>query len=182
MCYALSRPVVCYAITPGQKDGAIAVILVHDFAPMNIQVRQASVSDLPDLAPLFDAYRQFYGKPSHLALAETFLRERFQHNQSVIMLAVADDGSAVGFTQLYPSFSSVSAARIFILNDLFVAPVARRAGAGAKLLAAATQFARAVGAVRLTLSTAVDNEAAQKLYSSQGWVRDTNFYTYNFAL
>jgi GNAT superfamily N-acetyltransferase len=148
----------------------------------NIQVRQASVADLEALVPLFDGYRQFYGKPSDIPLARAFLLERFEHNQSVIFIATQLNGSAVGFTQLYPSFSSVSAARIFILNDLFVAPDARRSGVGIKLLEAAAQFGRGVGAIRLSLSTATDNESAQALYVSQGWVRDTKFYTYNLTL
>jgi ribosomal protein S18 acetylase RimI-like enzyme len=148
----------------------------------NVQVRQASITDVEALAPLFDGYRQFYGKPSDLAVARGFLRERIEQNQSVVFIAIDSDGSAVGFTQLYPSFSSVSAARIFILNDLFVAPAARRLGVGVKLMEAAAQFGRAAGAIRLSLSTATDNESAQALYASQGWVRDTRFYAYNLSL
>jgi GNAT superfamily N-acetyltransferase len=148
----------------------------------NIQVRQASISDLDALVPLFDGYRQFYGKPSDTALARSFLLERFQHNQSVIFIALRSNGTAVGFTQLYPSFSSVSAARTFILNDLFVATEARCHGVGIKLLEAAATFGRSVGAVRLSLSTATDNEKAQALYTSQGWIRDTKFYAYSLSL
>jgi GNAT superfamily N-acetyltransferase len=131
---------------------------------------------------LFDAYRQFYRKPSDLNLARQFLFERFHHNQSIVFLALRPDGSAVGFTQLYPSFSSASAARIFILNDLFVQPEARRAGVGSALLAAAASLGRALGAVRLTLSTEVMNAAAQALYETEGWTRQTDFYVYNLSL
>ncbi len=131
---------------------------------------------------MFNTYRMFYGKSSDLALARSFLLERFQHNQSIIFLALRDDGTAVGFTQLYPSFSSVSAGRIFILNDLFVVPEARRSRVAAQLLTAAANHGRAVGAIRLSLSTATTNEAAQALYSSEGWVRDTGFYEYSLAL
>ena len=148
----------------------------------SIQTRQASVADIALLAPLFDAYRVFYGKPSDIAIANAFLLERFQHNQSVLFIALQTNGAAVGFTQLYPSFSSVSAARTFILNDLFVAPEARRSGVAAKLLGAAATYGRAVGALRLSLSTAIDNEAAQTLYVSEGWVRDTKFYAYSLPL
>jgi len=148
----------------------------------DVNVRQATIFDLDLIAPLFDAYRQFYRKPSDLGLARRFLLERFQHNQSIVFLAVQQDGSAVGFTQLFPSFSSVSAVRIFIVNDLFVRPDARRKRVGALLLAAAASFGRAVGAVRLTLSTEVTNEAAQALYEAEGWTRQTEFYVYNLAL
>ena len=148
----------------------------------NFQTRQASVADIEALVVLFDAYRVFYGRPSDPALARGFLLERFQHNQSVIFLALQRDGSAVGFTQLYPSFSSVSATRTFILNDLFVAPAARRTGVAAQLLGAAADYGRAVGAIRLSLSTAVSNESAQALYVSEGWVLDADFHAYSLSL
>jgi GNAT superfamily N-acetyltransferase len=148
----------------------------------NIQTRQASIEDLEALVPLFDGYRQFYGKPSDVALARSFLLDRFQHLQSVIFIATLSTGAAVGFTQLYPSFSSVSAARTFILNDLFVAAQARRLGVGRKLLEAAAQYGRSVGALRLSLTTAINNETAQAAYASHGWVRDNQFYAYSLTL
>jgi len=148
----------------------------------DVVVRQATVSDLDVLVPLFDAYRQFYRKPSDVELSRRFLLDRFQHNQSVIFLAMRHDGTAVGFVQLYPGFSSASAARIFILNDLFVRPDARRARVGSLLLNAAANFGHAVGAVRLTLSTEVTNEAAQALYETAGWTRQTDFHVYNLTL
>ena len=149
---------------------------------LHVTVRQASVADLDLLVPLFDAYRQFYRQSGDLDLARRFLYDRLQHNQSVIFVALQEDGSAVGFTQLFPSFSSASAGRIFILNDLFVAPEARRHGVGAALLEAAASFGRAAGALRLTLSTEVSNEAAQALYEANGWRRQTDFYVYNLPL
>ena len=145
-------------------------------------VRRASLSDVDKLAPLFDAYRQFYGQPPDLALARAFLRDRLEQDQSVIFFAIHADGSAIGFTQLYPSFSSTSAQRIFILNDLFVDPAARRSGAGRALLQAAAEFGRREGAARLTLSTALTNASAQSLYESTGWRRDEVFCHYNLAL
>ena len=147
----------------------------------SIAVRQAVFPDLDALVPLFDAYRQFYGQTSDPAGARTFLGERFEHVQSVVFIA-EERGNAVGFTQLYPSFSSVSMARTFVLNDLFVAPHWRRKGIGEMLLKAAAEFARNVGAVRLTLSTAVINAPAQALYEAAGWRRDEKFYVYNLAL
>ncbi|HEV8144835.1 MAG TPA: GNAT family N-acetyltransferase [Bryobacteraceae bacterium] len=149
--------------------------------PEKINLRQATISDLEILEPLFDAYRQFYRKPADLDLARQFLRERFQHNQSIIFLALQGD-SGIGFTQLYPSYSSASAARILILNDLFVAPQARRKRVGSMLLAAAARFGEEIGVVRLTLTTEATNTQAQALYESEGWVQQTDFYTYNLAL
>jgi ribosomal protein S18 acetylase RimI-like enzyme len=145
-------------------------------------VREASISDVDQLAPLFDGYRQFYGRSPDLALARQFLVERLSQSQSLVLLAQAADGAAIGFVQLFPSFSSVRAAPIYILNDLFVAPAARGRGAGRLLMKAAADAARQAGAARLTLSTAITNAPAQALYESLGWKRDEDFYQYNLAL
>ena len=154
----------------------------HHIAAPEVSVRQATIFDLDLLVPMFDAYRQFYRKPGDLDLARRFLLQRFQHNESIIFLAVQQDGSVAGFTQLFPSFSSAAAARILILNDLFVRPEARQKRVGSLLLAAAASFGRGVGALRLTLSTEVTNEAAQALYEAEGWTRQTGFYAYNLAI
>ena len=146
-----------------------------------ITIRQAVLADLDAVAILFDGYRQFYVQASDEAAAKTFLQARFEHGQSVVLLAESQ-GQAVGFTQLYPSFSSVSMARVFVLNDLFVAPTARRLGVGEALLNAAANHARQLGAVRLSLTTNVQNLPAQALYESMGWARDKKFYAYHLAL
>src|SRR5689334_2179856 len=124
------------------------------------------------VAALFDAYRQFYGQPPDLEGARRFLAERLGRGESVIY-AVVENGRALGFTQLYPSFSSVSMKPIWILNDLFVAEDTRRQGAGTRLLCAARDHALRSGAARLALSTAVTNTTAQALYERHGWRRDT---------
>ena len=147
----------------------------------SITIRQAVLADLDGVAGLFDAYRQVYDQVGDLVAARNFLRARFEHGQSVILLAESH-GQAVGFTQLYPSFSSVSMARVFQLNDLFVAPTARRLGVGVALLKAAADHARQMGAVRLSLTTNVQNLPAQALYESMGWTRDQKFYAYHLAL
>lgn len=146
---------------------------------MSVEIRRASPEDLPELARLFDAYRVFYRRPSDLPAAERFLRERFARGDSHVFVAPAGSGLA-GFVQLYPSFSSVAMARIFVLNDLFVDPAARRGGVGRALLEAAHAFARDRGAVRVSLETAVDNDAAQRLYESLGYVRDVAFHRYHW--
>jgi GNAT superfamily N-acetyltransferase len=147
---------------------------------MELVIRQATVSDLDGLVPLFDSYRQFYRQASEPDRIRKFLLDRFEHNQSVIFVAVKD-GTAVGFTQLYPGFSSGALARIFILNDLFVDPCARLIGTGSALLQAAAEYGRRVGALRLVLSTEVTNMPAQSLYERLGWKRNTEFYTYQIA-
>ncbi|MEK6641226.1 MAG: GNAT family N-acetyltransferase [Nitrospirota bacterium] len=144
-------------------------------------VRQATILDLEQLAPLFDRYRQFYGRASDVAAAREFLLARFTNKESTLLIAHEDERS-VGFTQLYPSFSSVSLARIFILNDLFVHEQARRKGVASALMSAAVKFASTLGAVRLSLSTAITNDAAQALYHSAGWKRDDQFFVYHLAI
>ena len=149
--------------------------------PSEMQVREATIADLELIVPLFDAYRRFYRQPVDLPSARSFLRARLDRKDSVIFLAL-DQSSAVGFTQLYPSFSSVSMARIFILNDLFVSPEARGKGVGSALLAAAADFGRQAGARRLALTTETTNTVAQSVYERMGWIRDTSFYTYELTL
>lgn len=146
-----------------------------------IHVRRATVADLDRLVPLFDGYRQFYRQPSNPDGARNFLEERFERSQSVIFLAF-DGTEAVGFTQLYPSFSSGAMQPIFILNDLFVAPAGRRCGTGSALLEAAAQYGRQVGALRLTLSTEHTNHIAQSVYERAGWKRDAAFCVYQLPL
>lgn len=147
----------------------------------SITVRQAVLVDLEVLAVLFDGYRQFYGRTADLPAAREFLRERFNHGESVLLIAHANS-LPVGFVQLYPSFSSVSLARTFVLNDLFVQEQGRRKGVGTRLLAAAQEIAQSVGAVRLTLSTAITYTAAQALYLSAGWKRDEQFQVFHHAI
>ena len=149
---------------------------------MSVTIAQATIADLEDLVPLFDAYRQFYDQPSNLGLARRFLRDRFEHLQSVVFIARTEEGRAVGFTQLYPSFSSTACARIYVLNDLFVTPDQRGTKVGVGLLEAAAAYGRSVGAVRLSLSTATDNFRAQGVYEGAGWIRSDAFLTYNLTL
>jgi GNAT superfamily N-acetyltransferase len=147
-----------------------------------MEIKRATISDLDEAAPLFDAYRQFYGQRSDVAAARAFLDERLRRDESVIFLAVVDGepgGEALGFTQLYPSFSSVSLKRLWVLNDLFVGPNVRREGVGRRLLDRAREWAIETGAKGLVLATAVDNSKARALYESCGWQRDDEFQHYH---
>ena len=132
------------------------------------RVREAAIADLPDLAPLFDAYRQFYQQAPDLHSATDFLRQRMQARESRIFIAQSAAGM-VGFAQLFPAFSSVRARRLWILNDLFVSATARRQGIAQRLLQAAESFARDSGALRLVLETGNQNLPAQQLYENLGW-------------
>ena len=146
------------------------------------RVRRAAVADLPLVAPLFDAYRVFYKQPSDLAGAHAFLAERLRLNESVILLAELDGIGVAGFTQLYPAFTSVGIRRLWLLNDMYVAPEARRRGVSTALLEAARQHGLDTGAARLVLTTELDNLAAQATYEAHGWKRDERYYTYELSL
>ena len=147
--------------------------------PTGLRIARAAIRDLDDVVPLFDGYRQFYGRRSDLAAARKFLAERIERDESVIYLAYTGPREAAGFTQLYPSFSSVSLQPLWILNDLFVSSDLRRGGVGRALLERARQHAVDTGAKGLVLSTGVTNKAAQTLYESCGWQRDDEFFQYH---
>jgi ribosomal protein S18 acetylase RimI-like enzyme len=149
-----------------------------------VSTRLAALPDLPAVASLFDAYRQFYEQPADAALALRFIGDRLRNAESVILVAQAADAteSIVGFCQLYPGFCSVIAQPIYTLYDLYVAPAARQTGAGRALMLAAHGHARQHGFARLDLSTAKTNHTAQALYQSLGWVRDDVFLVYNKAI
>ncbi len=143
---------------------------------MDVMIIRAGMEHVDAVAPLFDRYRQFYGQPSDLAGARTFLSDRLENRQSVVFLAVETASkAALGFTQLYPSFTSVGMKPLWILNDLFVAAEARRCGVGRQLMDAALELAKATGAARLVLSTAKDNINANSLYLSLGYRVDERF-------
>jgi len=146
-----------------------------------ISTRSAERSDLDVLVDLFDGYRQFYEQPSDPEAARDFLRERMERGESQILIAEAD-GQVLGFTQLYPTFSSMRLARVWILNDLFVDPAQRQRGAGRALLEAAQRFAEQDGAARLMLETQRTNSVAQSLYLRLGWEPEDDFLWFSLPL
>lgn len=124
-----------------------------------MEYRRAGIGDLDLLAPLFDAYRQFYQRPSDPKVARDYLAKRLARGEAVV----------------FPG-------PILILYDLFVSPAARRRGVGRELMECARRYAQEMGAKRIELSTAVTNRAAQRLYQSLGYRRDEAFYVYTLRL
>lgn len=147
-----------------------------------MNITKAEASDLDDVATLFDGYRRFYGQPPDPSGCRAFVAARLEAGDSVILLARAEDGAAAGFTQLYPSFSSVRMCRVWILNDLFVAPGSRGRGTATALMQAAADVARENDVAILQLETASDNAAARQLYEKLGWTLESGFDHYSFAL
>ncbi len=154
-----------------------------------VSIVRAATDHAALVAPLMDAYRQFYRQPSDIPAAEAFIRERLQRRESVIFLAVAGEPTAdetqglvlppaIGFVQLYPMFTSVGLRRTWILNDLYVATAHRRTGAATLLMQAAEDHAKSMGAASLALLTEHTNAPAQALYERRGWKQDLEYRRY----
>lgn len=146
----------------------------------NLRVVRATLQDIDRLVPLFGAYREFYHRPPDLEGSRRFLTDRLARGESVVYLAEAN-GETLGFTQLYPTFASLSMKPWWVLYDLYVVPAARRQGVATHLLNRAKQLARETGADGISLETAQDNPA-QRLYEARGWKRDEAFLHYELYL
>ena len=136
-----------------------------------MQIIRIDITNAHLVNALFNQYRVFYKQASDINLAEEFIKERLENNESVIFLAIADDGTPAGFTQLYPLISSVKATKNWLLNDLYVDAAHRKQGIGEALIKTALAFARQQNAKFLTLETAADNQTAQSLYEAIGFVK-----------
>lgn len=148
---------------------------------MSWQLHRAEAQDLESLVPLLDGYRCFYGQDSDPQRARAFLQKRLLAKDTVLFWAQDGDGTGGGFTHLFPLWSSVRTGRLWLLNDLFVAPDARRQGLARLLMQEALNFARADGALGVTLSTQKDNHHASALYRDMGFVLDQEFDSYEHS-
>jgi ribosomal protein S18 acetylase RimI-like enzyme len=147
-----------------------------------MEVYQAGLEDLEGVSALFNLYREFYEQESDLEGAKTYIKERLENQDSVIFVVRGDEGKYLGFTQLYPTFSSISMKRAWILNDLYVDADARKQGIGEMLLDKARELAVETGAKGISLSTAPDNVTAQRLYERYGYKRDEQFFHYDLTI
>lgn len=146
-----------------------------------MEAYQATMEDLDGVSNLFNLYRVFYEQTSEIEGAKAYIKQRLEHKDSVIFV-VKDHQRYVGFTQLYPTFSSISMKKAWILNDLYVDTEARNQGIGEKLLNKAKDLAIETGAKSIVLETAPDNAASQRLYEKNGYIRDSQFYHYELNL
>lgn len=146
-----------------------------------MHVIRATTTDVPVAAPLFAAYREFYGETYDLGVATEFLTERLERKESIVLLAL-DGDTAVGFTQIYPAFSSTRLAPIWILNDLFVSEDARGNGAVDALLDTAAKLGKEAGVIAIELSTAHTNLRAQSVYDRHGYQLDEKYRGYEKPL
>ncbi|MCP2266674.1 L-amino acid N-acyltransferase YncA [Promicromonospora thailandica] len=147
---------------------------------VSADVRPATDDDVDAVVDLFRQYLRFYDQEVPDAEARAYLTARRDAGDSVLLVAEAD-GGLVGFAQSYPTWSSVSLSRSWVLNDLFVTPAARGTGAARALVQDTCRRAKEDGAIRVSLATAWDNVAAQGLYESEGFVRDQHFHHYMYV-
>ena len=143
-------------------------------------MRPSEVQDVDQLTDLVEQYREFYGQ-ARSEQTPSYLMERISKREAVILVAENDD-ALVGFTQCYPTFSTVSLSVIWLLNDLFVIPDHRRQQVAEQLMQAAEDAAKEAGATRVWLRTAHTNTPAQSLYEKRGWVEDEVFKRYDLML
>ena len=143
-----------------------------------MRITFAEESDITLLAILFDQYRVFYEQKSDIEKVTEFLCFRLEKKDSIIFVA-RENADIVGFTQLYPSFSSVGMKKTWILNDLFVSPQRRRQSIARKLMQEALNHAKRTGALRIDLATQVSNTLAQNLYVTMGYIKNESFYHYS---
>jgi ribosomal protein S18 acetylase RimI-like enzyme len=154
--------------------------LLTERGPLEMQMIRAGLDHIDALVPLVDAYRQFYKQPSDIVAVRAYLESRLSNNNCVVFIAY-EGQEAVGFTLLYHHWTTVALGHVWLLNDLFTKAEARRKGIGEALLKHAADFAKADGAKRIWLRTAVDNFIAQALYEKFGYKRDEHFYRYDFV-
>jgi len=138
---------------------------------------RAKLADVADLQPLVEKYRAFYKQPANEKTLG-YLKSRLENDEAIVFIA-RENAEAVGFTMLYPTFSTVSLSAVWLLNDLYVEESYRGKGIASKLMETAENAARETGATRVFLRTAHDNVTAQSLYEGRKYIQDEVFRRYD---
>ena len=149
---------------------------------MKIKIIKTEQKHIKEVGILFDLYRQFYKYESNLIESTNYIKDRITNNESIIFIAINDANEAIGFAQLYETFGSLDLGKIIILYDLYVKKNHRKNNIGKQLMIKSHEYAKKIKAKRIQLSTAIDNFIGQSLYESLGYVKDIDFYTYDFEI
>ena len=149
---------------------------------MGFKIIDTESKHIEQVGKLFDLYRQFYKYDSNLIASTNYIKDRINNKESKIFIAINNDNKTIGFVQLYETFGSLDLGKIIILYDLYVEKVHRRNKVGRQLMLRSHEYAKKINAKRIQLSTATDNFIGQSLYESLGYVKDTDFYTYDFEV
>jgi len=145
-----------------------------------IEIKKASINQLPELVNAFEAYRIWYRKEADPLKATQFLNDRIKKAESEIFLAT-EDNKVLGFTQLYPLFSSTRMARLWLLNDLFVYQEHRGKGISKLLINAAKDLCRRTNGCAIMLETEIGNEIGNKLYPATDFKLNSTHNFYEWA-
>ena len=149
---------------------------------MKFNIIEAKSKHIEQVGELFDLYRQFYKYESNLIESTNYIKDRINKKESIIFIAINDTNEAIAFVQLYETFGSLDLGKIIILYDLYVTKDHRKNKIGKQLMIKSHEYAKKIKAKRIQLSTAIDNFIGQSLYESLGYVKDIDFYTYDFEL
>ncbi len=149
---------------------------------MSVAIQRVGEADLTELLPLMRGYCEFYETdPSDealLGLSRALIEDPQREGVQLIARDPGESGESLGFATVFWMWSTTRAARIAVMNDLFVAPSARGRGVGEALIAACLELARERGAAMLEWQTAPDNRTAQALYERVGGIRES-WYDYH---
>ena len=149
---------------------------------MKFKIIEAESIHIDQVGKLFDLYRQFYKYDSNLITSTNYIKDRINNKESKIFIAINNNNEAIGFAKLYETFGSLDLGKIIILYDLYVEKGHRRNQVGKQLMLRSHEYAKKINAKRIQLSTAIDNFIGQSLYESLGYVKDIDFYTYDFEI
>ena len=149
---------------------------------MKFNIIEAKSKHIEQVGELFDLYRQFYKYESNLIKSTNYIKDRITNNESIIFIAINDNNEAIGFVELYETFGSLDLGKIIIIYDLYVKKDHRKNKIGRQLMLRSHEYAKKINAKRIQLSTATDNFIGQSLYESLGYVKDADFYTYDFEI
>ena len=149
---------------------------------MEFRIIEADSSYAEKIGKVFDLYTQFYKYESNLIESTNYIKDRITNNESIIFIAINDANEAIGFAQLYETFGSLDLGKIIILYDLYVKEDHRKNNIGRQLMIRSHEYAKKINAKRIQLSTATDNFIGQSLYESLGYIKDIDFYTYDFEI
>ncbi|NVJ65053.1 MAG: GNAT family N-acetyltransferase [Gammaproteobacteria bacterium] len=141
-----------------------------------MDIKICNINDLDKLVPLFDDYRQHFKQASDQAAVKEYLQARISSNEAMIYLAQSQD-QLHGFVILYPSFSSIGLAPIWILNDFYLKSGANKRLMAKQLLDRLSQDCREAGAIRIEVTTRKENHKLHKLYKEYGFEKD---YKYDY--
>ena len=147
-------------------------------------IARVTRGDLDELLQLLRGYCDFYEvAPSDAALRGLGENLLANPNSGGLQLIARgdDDGAPTGFATLYWTFSTLAAAPIGLMNDLYVDPAARGSGVGAALIEACAAECAARGVHILEWETAPENHRAQALYDRFGAQR-SEWIAYTLAV